>query len=210
MPNPSEGILGEEKFQNNENETKAITALLTRAACYNRANSYYNFSWTCTNTNLSALTNWTKPHYITGAGTYWSMPYCWGGFHNPTQYTTGLANGGRVGNVNTSNAGYISNTYGIDCSGLVSRAWSKTTKYNVTGLVNCSTQIAWESIGLADAIVLPAHHIRLMLYKGNNGAYVCYESTVSNQLDRVACTSYSLEALVQGGYLPYHYNSLID
>lgn len=71
---------------------------------------------------------------VSVAGSCNYMPYCWGGFSTPSQYKAGMTNGGRVGNINTSTAGHVSNTYGLDCSGYVSRCWGLTSKRSTSTL----------------------------------------------------------------------------
>lgn len=111
----------------------ASVGSISRAEVLDIAEMYCtDFVWSCTEDNLEALTNWTCPNYVDGPGTYSCMPYCWGGFNNIAEYNAGLSNGGRVGNIRTPATGHVANTYGLDCSGYVSRCWGQTGKYGTS------------------------------------------------------------------------------
>lgn len=187
-------------------------SLMTRQSCIDRAYTYYNYSWTITNSNLaSAPSDWAKPHFINGPGTYWRMPYCWGGFHSTSQFTSAMANGGLPGQATSS---YLSGTYGLDCSGFVSRAWARLSKLSTSGLASTgtSTSISWSDVGMADALIrlsAPAH-ARLLMYVNASGNYVCYECTTSNQWDKVVTTTYTAQAMTNNSYSPYRFNYLSD
>lgn len=184
----------------------APLTLLTRQSCIDRAYSYYNFNWTCTASNLAALSGWVKPHYVSGAGSYTAMPYCWGGWHTKAQYNAGMTSGGRVGNACGT---YVSNTFGHDCSGLVSRAWSLSTKHNTSMIPGISTQKTWGTVGVADAINKNGH-VRLFTYKTTAGNVAVYESTTGGNRDRVTTNVYTQATLVAEGYKPYSYNGFAD
>lgn len=181
---------------------------ITRSQIMSNAASYHSsFSWTCTSTNLSAMTNWTKPRYIGSAGTYTCMPYCWGGFSNRSQFTTGLSNGGRVGNINTSTGSHVSNTYGLDCSGYVSRCWGLAEKYGTWTLSEVSYEIAFSSLKQGDALNDPGSHVMLFDEINSSGNYVLYESTTLNSYDKVAHTIRGTSS-VENNYTPIRFNNV--
>ena len=189
---------------------QSVNSLLTRQSCIERAHEFFVFSWSCTSNNLTALTGWTKPHFISGPGSYVGMPYCWGGFNSKAEFNSGLSNGGRPGNINTSNGGILANTYGMDCSGFVSRAWFLFSKRSTQSLCYISTQVSWDNAGAADAINNVSNHVRLLIYKTATGNYVVYECTTRENYDRVVSATFTLASLQSGNYAPYHYDELID
>lgn len=182
---------------------------ITRSQIMNNAKSYHtSFWWNCNNTNISPMRNYTKPRFINqGAGSYNTMPYCWGGFDSRSQFNNGLARGGRAGNINTSTSGKVYNTYGLDCSGYVSRCWGYGQKLSTRSIVNVSRQIPYSSLRQGDALNNPGHHVMLFDRFDSNGDYVLYEATLLNGYDRVSHTIRS-RASVEGNYAAIRYQEL--
>ncbi len=180
---------------------------ITRSTIMSNAMSYHaSFKWSCTSANLAAMTNWTKPRYVGSAGSYQQMPYCWGGFSSPSQYNTGLSNGGRVGNIYTGTGAYVSNTYGVDCSGYVSRAWGLTSKYGTSTIMNVATKINASNLMQGDALNKSGSHIVLFSKYDTSGNYVLYEATTWNSYDRVALTTRTVSSISE--YVPIKYNNV--
>lgn len=191
-------------------ETQALTSI-SRTAVMNDAKAYHSsFTWTCSSKNLAALSNWTCPRYVTGAGTYSYMPYCWGGFSTTAQYKTGMSNSGRVGNINTSTSGYVANTYGLDCSGYVSRCWRQSTKYGTGTIGSICNSIAYNQLKPADALNKSGSHIVLYEYADGAGNYVLYEATTLNKYDKVSHTNRPISSLSSGGYVALRYKGITD
>lgn len=175
------------------------------------AKAYHSsFTWSCAAKNLAALSNWKCPRYVSGAGTYSFMPYCWGGFSTTAQFKTGLSNGGRVGNINTSTGAYVSNTYGLDCSGYVSRCWRQSTKYGTGTIGNICSKINYSQLKSADALNKSGSHIVLYEYADGSGNYVLYEATTLNKYDRVSHTTRPISELSSSGYVALRYNGITD
>lgn len=192
---------------NREDQVMITRAGITRAQIMANAVSYHtSFTWTCTSANLAYLANWTKPHYVTNAGTYQMMPYCWGGFNSISEFTTGLANGGRVGNINTV---VVSNTFGLDCSGYVSRCWNTSQKYGTWTISSVSYSINLSDIKQGDALNNPGSHIMLFDSYDSSGDFILYECTQLNNYDRVAHTIRS-SGSVTSSYTPIRYNNVTD
>lgn len=188
----------------------AVASTISRKNVLQIAEDYcFSFYWTCTDNNLAAMTNWTCPRYVTGADTYGSMPYCWGGFHTVSQFINGLNNGGRVGNIYTGTGSYVSNTYGLDCSGFVSKCWGQTTKYGTSTLSQISSTLSNHSyLQLGDALNKAGSHVMLFYGTDGSGNYQLYESTTYNQYDRVAFTLRSATSV--SDYTAIRYNGIVD
>lgn len=184
---------------------------ISRAAVMKDASAYHsNFTWTCSSKNLAALANWTRPRYVSGAGTYSYMPYCWGGFSTVAQYRTGMNASGRVGNINTSTPGHVANTYGLDCSGYVSRCWFQSTKYGTSTIGSICNSISYSALRSADALNKRGSHIVLYDYSDGAGHYTLYEATKLNHYDRVSHTSRLVSNLSSGGYVALRYKGITN
>jgi hypothetical protein len=140
-----------------------------------------------------------KPRYIGGAGTYRSVAYDWGGFSSRSQYNTAMSPGtGKAGDINT--AGVESCSYGLDCSGFVSRAWQKTTKYGTSTL----SQVSWQmsstsSLREGDVMNKSGSHVVLFVSFATGGIWTL-EATTTSSYDRVVYITRSWSAL--SGYVP--------
>ena len=177
---------------------------ITRDEIMEIAASYHSeFEWECTADNIASMDNYIKPRCISTAGTYTMMPYCWGGFNTQTQFTNGLEAGGRAGNIATPSTGHVYNTYGIDCSGYVSRCWGQTSKYGTSTITAITTSITVSNLLEGDAFLKSGH---IMLYEYTEGTnYVLYEATQLNSYDRVAHTARSITNVTNDGYSPVRY-----
>ena len=184
-----------------------VQASISRSQIMNIARSYHtSFSWKCTSRNISAMRGYSKPSYINGAGTYTCMPYCWGGFDTKESFIRGLKNGGRAGNINTR-SGKVGNTFGLDCSGYVSRCWGLTSKRGTTTIENVARRISYSSLQPGDALNYPEEHVMLFEKRDSNGDYVLYEATKLNGYDRVSHTIRS-KSKVESQYKAIRYNGI--
>ncbi|VEJ35920.1 Uncharacterised protein [Aedoeadaptatus ivorii] len=185
----------------------SVLASTTRSAIMNNARSYHtSFSWNCTNQNISSMSGYKKPRYIQGAGTYTCMPYCWGGFDSRSSFLNGLNKGGRAGNIRTSTSSKVANTYGLDCSGYVSRCWGLSSKRGTGNIEGVATRISYSSLQPGDALN-KSGHVMLFEKRDSNGDYVLYESTQLNGYDRVSHTIRG-KSSVEGAYRPIRYNGV--
>lgn len=75
---------------------------------------------------------WIKTPFAAGT-TVTGMAYCWGCGHSVSAFKSGIAGDGKSGNRCTklqgNPFGYIGNTFGVDCSGLVTRAMGRSEKH---------------------------------------------------------------------------------
>jgi len=190
-----------------------LSSGITRAQIMSNARSFHRgFFWTITDANLRPLTNWLRPRFVTGPGTYEFMPYCWGGFDSRSSFEAGLQNGGRVGNINSRDSAnriipHVPNTFGLDCSAFVSRAWA-TARHATITFYRISRQITWDELRQGDALNRAGHHIHLFSHFLPDGRVVVYEATTSNSLDRVANTIHMRASLTN--YVPIRFNNVLD
>lgn len=186
-------------------QERSVMATITRNKIMSNAISYHtSYSWTCSSANLTYLSGWTCPSYVTGAGTYTCMPYCWGKFDNQSLFATKLGWAYRVGNVSTT---YTESTCGLDCSGYVSRCWELGEHHYTGALYNVADEIEYYELLRGDALNSADH---VMLFDGintSNGSYIFYECTTTNHYDRVAHTSRTLES-ISNIYTPIRYDNV--
>lgn len=127
------------------------------------------------------------------------MPYCWGGFNTTAQFVNGLSKGGIVGNIYTGTDSHVPNTFGLDCSGFVSRCWNLSSHYGTGQLPEVSNNIAMDKLQKGDALLMDKHVI-LFDSKNSNGDFVLYEATTYNSYDRVSHTIRTVSYLKGKGY----------
>lgn len=191
----------------------AVAKSISRSEVIRIAGSYHaDFTWSCTDANLKPMTNWTCPHYVNGPGNYSFMPYCWGGFSSQSQFKTGLSNGGRVGNIDCDSSGHVSNTYGLDCSGFVSRCWGQTSKYGTSTIGGISSNLSsYSELKRGDALLLAGSHIMLFdHFDTSSGDCIVYESTLYSDFDRVSYTVRPMSYLSSNGYVAIRYDGIVD
>lgn len=109
---------------------------ITRQQIYSNAYAYVNQSWTMAEANrfdgANACTdsNRIRTPFPVSSTPVRGVAYCWGGGHSVRDFLDGIAGTGYAGNNCTSSdnpayLNFISGTYGVDCSGLVTRAWGR-------------------------------------------------------------------------------------
>ncbi|MBN1461719.1 MAG: hypothetical protein JXA57_19485 [Armatimonadetes bacterium] len=96
----------------------------TRSNGLARAQSYDSgYSWNCSAYGAGSGSG-RRPYWITGAGTYYMTPYCYGWWQTVPQILhCGPSGSRRAGNCTST---VYLNTFGIDCSGFVGRVWGLT------------------------------------------------------------------------------------
>jgi hypothetical protein len=144
-----------------------------------------NGSWIALSANVEywRIAGVRSPAYINSTpGTYYQVPYCWGGFNDPVDFIYKMNAGELAGNANAV-GGWKAGTAGPDCSGMIQQCWGITDqKYNDTGLLNWTQdpqdQSVGGTLGLGDMWRLAGSHVRMHHYypTGGGGDYI-YEST---------------------------------
>lgn len=181
---------------------------ITREQIIINAMTFHSFNWTCTEANLLPLPGWVAPRFVNGPGNYTSMPYCWGGNSTTDEYYLGMANGGRVGNINAPGPALVPNTFGHDCSGFVGLCWGETQKYSTTTIQNIASPINEADLKPGDALDAPSYHIVLFEKRDGWGNYILYESTVFSRFDRVSHTIRPISSLKN--FIPLRYINVDD
>src|ERR1035437_766717 len=152
---------------------------ITRSQIFANADPYTTYTFTTTTNNIknnvscSGVGNIITPSWV-AVGNNTSMPYCWGGFSTRASFTSGITAGKLAGDVTTSTSGDCCETcaLGVDCSGVVSRAWALSTKYSTSTLPNISTAYASASqVQLGDIFNYAGSHVRLVNTNYGNGSY---------------------------------------
>ena len=172
----------------------------TRLNASDRASDYLSNSWYCTASNYSRSCGDTRPRYITASGkTYGSVPYCWGGFDTASTFNTAMSNSKDAGDINTTGS-KRSCTAGVDCSGFVSRLWGLGSKYSTNTLLNVSYAVNPDSMTGSDLWDYPDNHAIAHRYYTSSGVAAVWESTKTDQADRVVARTRTTSEL--SGYKP--------
>lgn len=202
----------ESKTPLQSNKSIAATLSISRSQAIANALSYYtSFTWSCSNANLIPKANWTCPSYVTGAGSYNSMPYCYGGYSTIADFNYGILTGRNVGNTTLSNAATQlydnGETVGLDCSGFVCRAWG-CGRYYTSNLNTVCNSINISNIAQGDILLKqtsPNSHVMMFYYTLSSTNIVTIEATISYGYDRVNLLNHSKGYLLSNGYSPYKY-----
>ena len=188
---------------------------LTRDQSIANTNPFRDVRWTMSSrnvTNRCYSTAWvrTPPHAV--GATVTGMAYNWGGFTGVQEFRNGIAGTVYAGNICTSSQGnpygLRPNTAGIDCSGLISRAWALSSKlgtYQVSQ-VTVPVRDGYTRMRPGDVFVKSGVHVAMLVEKTSNGPRVV-EATGSpyyRVVNRVASLSYF------SGYEVRRYPSLQD
>jgi hypothetical protein len=159
-------------------------ACIARTTIINTANSFASNSVYLNSTNTDgSCAGRGKPRYIGGAGTYSSVPYDWGGWDMPSSFNTFMGQNNQAGDINT--AGEEACSKGVDCSGLVSRAWGLTSKYGTSTIEGISSVISQSALQQGDILNLAGTHTVIFRWNGSYNQVNVIESTTTNNLDRV-------------------------
>jgi hypothetical protein len=195
------------KENNLENINHSPMACVSRSTMMSTAASYRNNSKYLNSTNTDgACSGRGKPRYISGAGTYSSVPYDYGGWDTVSGFNGYMdPNTYQAGDINT--AASESCSKGVDCSGYVSRIWQLTSKYGTCTIEGISTQLASTSLLLQGDIInkCNVHTVVFASFIGSTGFYD-YEATTYNSYDRVVYISSTWTRV--SGYLPRRYNNV--
>ena len=148
---------------------------ITRDAIMDTAIAYKNHNWTMNRRNMidaCCFPTWANTYFAENAHVE-GVAYCWGGGHTIAQFDSAIAGNGKAGNVCTwgdgNHEGYIANTYGVDCSGFITRVWDRSEFHLGTGqLPGISTVIPQEIMKEGDIFNRVGCHVALFYYRDNS------------------------------------------
>jgi len=143
------------------------------------------------------------------------MPYRWGGDDSPESYRLRADWGALAGSICTCrNPAYDycleRRSAGVDCSGLVSRAWG-INKRGTAGLLDVAAELRdFAELRQGDAVTWPGHHARLVV--GTAGLFgdsiAVVESSTRLECEGACKRSYHPSEL--NGYRMIRYRGILD
>jgi hypothetical protein len=160
----------------------------------------------------SACSGRVKPRYLENANNYSSVSYAWGMWDTVDQFNAFMGygqNGYFAGNISGT---YMSCARGIDCSGLVSRAWDLNDgPYGTCSLENVSTALpnvnALRSGDIMNRCSPTPRHTIIFDSFGIQGMWG-YEATTYLSYDRVVRTFRQFSTI--SDYVPRRYDNVCD
>jgi hypothetical protein len=136
-------------------------ATITRDRVMANARTYRDLQWTMSSRNVldACAKSYIKTPFTSGARVV-GMAYNWGGMNTIPEFQNGIAGNGRAGNQCTTTCCVQPNTYGVDCSGLVQRAFEYGGPKLGTNLSPITTAVALGNAGMrsGDIYVLVGSH----------------------------------------------------
>lgn len=200
-----------EKSDVNVKPNIAGACTMTRADMVERAKEIVDLPVQLSAANVNGVLNGKRcagrqtPRYIKGAGAFSGIPYDWGGFDGVPEFVEAMQQGRAAGDVDTANVEACS--YGLDCSGFVSRVWRQTKKYGTFTLHEISGPVGVKSMLTGDVFNLSGSHVILFERFTNNGIQG-WESTKYNALDRSVYIESTWDRIA--GYQPRRFNSVCE
>lgn len=190
-----------------EGENANMVSSTTRAQALNTAYRYTSYSWKITKANQKTLSNTKLPGYISaldlssGEKVLQGIPYCWGAWDTFDGFKSGIARGGQAGNITSANKEWRAGTNGVDCSGLISRAYNLNTKYGTTMLGESFKATTYNAACCSD-FFLKSGHVVLFHRKVSTTNYLIVDSTTES-IDKVTSRVLSQTLLDSKNYAPY-------
>ncbi|HCC22166.1 hypothetical protein A2480_03770 [Candidatus Uhrbacteria bacterium RIFOXYC2_FULL_47_19] len=161
---------------------------LTSSQMLSNINEYGNVYRYLSSSNIY-YSSWCSgreaPSYLGSPRYYSSVSYDWGGFDTPSGFSNAMSSGYKAGNMNTSYV--LSCSYGVDCSGFVSRIWGLTYKLSTSSIPSYSTAAYGPTYQLGEVFNYPGNHVVVFAGSAYNGIFA-YEATALNNYDRVVYT----------------------
>ncbi len=163
--------------------TKALALTLpsvTRQQIESTANYYFNTSTYIPASRVTGACR-VKPSYITGAGNYTRVPYSWGGFDSPADFSNKM-NSTTV-YLAGHNAGYYSSCpvqpAGTDCSGAVGQLWRNPGHpFSTRDVVGTYAQVInWTQLRKGDALNYAGRHIFVYVWESTGNYVNTWEAT---------------------------------
>jgi hypothetical protein len=155
--------------------------------------------------------SWRIDHLNTG------VPYKWGGFDTPATFLTGLKGGKYAGDISTPykrrnlEAAVSKETVGIDCSGLVSRAWRLERAHSTRDLpALCHRLPSWAALRPGDVLNSVNHHVLIFgEWKEPGATLYAYEAGPFSGW-RVSYNLIQIDILRDRNYVPLRYKHMVE
>lgn len=199
---------------------------ITREQIIENAEEYRNLEWQMYSRNY--LKQCTKPVYIKtpfksdSTITIAGMPYCWGGGSTIDKFTQAIADSGKAGNICTTledgktRNTYQGNTYGVDCSGFVTRVWELNEEHRGTTQLQSYCEVIEDSpkkndrfdkLKMGDIIIKPKAHVYLFYKINTKGEIEVFHSTTGDN-NKIVFDTIPLGKL--NGYVTWRYKYVDD
>jgi len=148
-------------------------------------------------TNSASCTRRTVPHYLT-CESFFGVPYAWGKMDNDTVFTANMympLSYYKAGDIWTSADQLVTSPSGcgsgVDCSGLVTIAWGRTSKlgtYDIASTTYTSSDSgSWDQ---GEVYVKGGTHVVTYYGVYSGSTYYWYESTIDYNYDRAIMTTH--------------------
>ncbi len=209
-------------------------ATISRAEVLHQARAYTTLTWQAqrrhalhgtapdgqridTPDTLSPARN--KPGFWWKIGPNVGVPYKWGGFDTPAEFTRRLAEEPRVYAGDYASAAKVAGgddtvsryAAGIDCSGLVSRCWGLPRPYSTRELPGICTQLSSpDALKTGDIILRPGEHVQIFV-RWENRERTKYRTIEAAGVPEWRCQEvlYSRDSLLkERGYTPWRYKGI--
>ena len=143
------------------------------------------------------------------------MPYKWGGFDTPRSFKTGLQRGRFAGDISSPHkrknlrAAVSKEAVGIDCSGLISRAWRLKRPHSTRDLPNICTKLeSWDELQPGDVLNLFNGHVVMFAGWKDRGQYMYGYEAGPYSGWRVSESVLRISYLKNQGYVPLRYRNI--
>ncbi|RYD71703.1 MAG: hypothetical protein EOP84_24435 [Verrucomicrobiaceae bacterium] len=209
-------------------------AQVRRAEVIAIADSYLLFNWQPTAANIfhgkdvdgvqvdTPDTSFSRPGIRPG---WWKpgkmnqgMPYMWGGFSTPEEFTRGIQQGKYAGDVYTAQKrsqgdhAVSKHAVGIDCSGFVSRCWKLTRAYSTKELPSlCVPLTSFSDLRPGDILNSADNHVLIFkAFKDANKERILAYEAGSPPTWKVLINDIPLSMLREQNYQPLRYSRIRD
>jgi hypothetical protein len=187
----------------------------TRAKVMDNAKAFREYAWVAPK-GLSACNTkkiWTPFAEKTSV---LGVAYAWGSGHTIPEFANAIKNGGYAGNRCTSSAGnptYTPGTYGVDCSGLVTRVWERPEKHLGTSQLPAITHPVRggvDNMRSGDIFNWSSEHTVVYSHRESSGELGVVEASANDW--KVSKHTYSLSYFLdkKKKYTPLRYPNLQD
>lgn len=201
---------------------------VTRSEVIEIARSYASTRWHATNANrfhgkdpagiqVHTPDAETKTGFWKSTEINYGMPYKWGGFDTPRSFARGVAKGKFAGDISSSykrrhlEAAVSGHAVGIDCSGLVSRAWRLPRSYSTRELPDlCDPLDSYEDLQPGDILNRFNRHVLIFSKWSDDGKRLyCYEAGPSGGW-RATESTIEIAYLKERSFKPFRYRGIRD